>query len=563
MKKSYLAIVLGLILLILFILVLYFRFGSNLPLNLVSNNSSNNCPQNWKNYRQDTLGVEFCYPAEWGKPKTDPIANLTKLDGAVDKFSKDTLNTYSNSIFINFANATTPAPQLRFFNEKYQGEFYPNSNAEPYGPTDSIAKIKSTGNICDYKTDFHSAYPNTLTEIWNNCASGIKTSLVENMEVFSPDFSPTLFSYSLKSFTFKKIQNGYFNNLLISSQFEYLSQNKERLTTFNQFFNASKNSSIQRDKPMITQAQFEEQRKQFIQFVKSIKTFKPVQANVVAFQPVAGESQDLTTIRQYYYNLANHQLQSAFNMHAESLDFAKFQDQYKNVIKASPRDFVNIGNGQYEFYVDYQENNTKPTVYHVILQVSKDKIKTVLSEEITTEIVKSGIYSSFTKSVDNKNYMVLMENGREIILDQGEVYNEQTDNIGQLASFGGQKFSPNGKYLYYVKYGWESAASRVYDLQNKKQIVEMGGAATYGFTDNENYFYACSDPGMGSGDGAVISLSDGKIVYDLLKDTRISDYGAYGCSYQPGDSFITFKLSNYYTQEGQPKQPDQTIKFSF
>jgi len=548
---------------VLFLVGVIFLLSRNNIIKLPSKVITNNvCPDGWQTYRQDILGIEFCYPPEWGQPKTDPVQNLTKLDGVVDELSKDESNAYNNSVFIGFSNESVTWPSLRFFNDKYKGEYYPNISATQYGPTDNISKLKSSGNICDYRIDFHTSYINTLKEIHKDCSNGIKTSLVENYENF--DFiKKELYSYHLDAYAYKKFQNGYFDHLLIKYPFEYLSQNKQKLTSLDQFFNAPKDTNAQ-DEPMITEAQYRAQKIQFTQFVKSIKIFLPSPVIQKEFKPVTGENQDLTTIRQYYYYLANSQLQPAFDMHSEQLDFTKFQNQYKDVIKAEPRDFVDKGNGQYEFYVDYQENNNEPTVYHVVMEVSGGKIKTIVSEEITTSIISSGKYKAYAKIAGDKSYMVVLDGDKEIIADQGVAnYNDDISNMLDVKKFGRPEFSEDSRYLYYEMYGWEWAISYVFDIENSKQVVQVEGSQNHGFTQNQKYFYACSDPGMSSGSGVVVSLPEGKIVYNLLQDSRTEGYGAYGCSYKPGDNFVTFELTNYYAQEGKPVQSDQTIKFSF
>jgi hypothetical protein len=519
-----------------------------------------NCPEDWKNYRHDILGVQFCYPSDWGEPKTEPINSLTKLDGAVDEYSESEHNSYSNSIFINFSQTDT---SLRFFNYKYGGEYYPNAGAYAAGYIDNIAELKNSQNICNYKIDFQKAweYNDSLKEIWNNCKKTTKVSLVEQDQDFG---SQELFSYDLTGFAYKKLQNGYFDNLLIKFPFERINQNQEKINSLEQFFNQPEKTQVERDKPMITMDEFDQKRIDFEQFVNSIKVYVPVKKSISPFQALPGENGDITTIRHYYYYVANGQLQNAYAMYSDpTIDFSKYQQQYQNTIKADPRDFVDKGNHKYEFYVDYQEDNTDPTFYHVVMSVAGEKIKTISSEEITTPIVKSGPYTAFAKKVGGYNYMVLTDNGREYILDQGESdYNDKYTNIGNVEFFQNPEFSPDNRYLYYEMLGYEWSQGYVYNTQKKKKILEINEVGLHGFAGNEKYFYTCASPGMGGGNGLVFSLPQGKQIFDIYNDKNNSNYMNIECEYQDGKNYISFVLSQFYSGENQ-QAPDKTVKFSF
>ncbi|MEA1937141.1 MAG: hypothetical protein U9N04_03450, partial [Patescibacteria group bacterium] len=106
------------------------------------------CPENWKEYKHDIVGIKFCYPEEWGRLTTSPKSEITRIEDVVSEFDSEHNRNY-NSFFIEFENNKNIS--LRFFNEQYGGEYYPNSYAYAHGYVDNIPLLKSTGDICKYK----------------------------------------------------------------------------------------------------------------------------------------------------------------------------------------------------------------------------------------------------------------------------------------------------------------------------------------------------------------------------------------------------------------------------
>lgn len=521
-------------------------------------NVSRKCPISWKTYRNGVLGIEFCYNPSWGDPQISPIKNLTKLEGAVDKYSENEQNDSSNRISIGFSNSKSIG--LQFFNDKYKGEYYPNAGAIQYGNTDNFNQLKTSGNICDYKINFDTSYPDKLKTTWSSCRGKVKTDLVQNKRNFGTEI---LYDYTLSGRAFQKAQNGFFDNLLMTFNFGYVRQRSEPVISLKEVF--KENLLEKTDNSKVSEEQYNKEKKDFEIFVNSVNVFQSTPKIVPAFKTNIGEDIDITAIRHYYYYLSNGQLQKAYDMYFEpQLDLAKYTDQYRNTIKAEPRDFAKKTDHEYEFYIDYQENNTDPTVYHVIMKASGDKIETILSEEITSPIVKSGPYTAFAKRVNNKNYMVLTENGQETIVDQGETFNENDSNLGVTKYFSSPEFSSNNKYLFYETSGWEFTEGNVYDIQNKKLILHTGEfVGDYSFTENEKYFFNCSSPGFSSGQGVVWALPQSEKVYDIYNDKSNLNYMDVKCQYQKGDNFISFILSEFYAGNGVAAQPQKNLKFSF
>ena len=128
-------------------------------------------------------------------------------------------------------------------------------------------------------------------------------------------------------------------------------------------------------------------------------------------------------------------------------------------------------------------------------------------------------------------------------------------NLGNVKFFYGPKISSNGNYLIYSMGGWEWHNSYVYDINNGKRIYEFmtDGFQGFDFILDENYFYVCSSPGMGSGRaGVVYKVPDFKNKhYDVFDDPENSDYMNIYCEYDDGDKVIMYTLID---EEGNEKK---------
>ncbi|MEA1936996.1 MAG: hypothetical protein U9N04_02710, partial [Patescibacteria group bacterium] len=426
---------------------------------------------------------------------------------------------------------------LRFFNEQYGGEYYPNSYAYAHGYVDNIPLLKSTGDICKYKIDFNENWRNKgkLNEIYNSCDKDIKTTVIEHYQYFDfiEDNNKSRYLYDLKGFAYKKLSNSYFDNLLISIQFGYVSQSKEQLTNFDQIL-----SSLEK-----SEAQFQKEKDEFSDFVKSIEAYQPIPKTFSEFKIINGENPQITVIRKYYWLLTNGKLNEAYKMRFDQteLTYETFQNWYKDVYHAKPYDFKETNSDEYEFYIEYQDHNKPKKKFRVKMSVNEDKIKTIFSDEILTKEVSFGEYSAYAIKRGDKNYMILAENGKEIIIDEGGAnYDSEYSNLIEVKSFREPKFSPKGNYLIYLMSGWEWSAYYVYDVKNK--TVKISGLGHgFDFTPDEKYFYTCSSMGMITGaDGEVYSVPDFDIKFNALDKVEDGFSSGVGCRYEEENENIIF-----------------------
>lgn len=535
-----------------------------------------NCQNGWQEYHQDTMGIAFCYPIEWGTPSTDPIKNITRISNMKETFETQNIY-YENALNIIFEKNNQV--HIRLFNDQYSGKSQRDIN-EPHvyyesGTTDDVASLKNGGSICDYKIGYDYRYnpemkTDTLKTIYANCSNGVRTVLTQDKEFFGFDNIGALYTYDLRLLFFKKLSNGYFDNVLVSHEVDTAHQIHEELGTLEEFFNGKKTTNVEKGIPTKTEDQFNQEKKEFEQFTKTIAAFKPVPKVQSEFNQIAGEDQDITTIRKYYWLIASGKLDEAYTMYADKagISIDKFKERYGNAYSAEPFDFKNTGKNRHEFHVKYQDHNSSEMEFRVTMDVADNIVKTIFLEEYMTDVAKFGNITAYSARRGNKNYVFLNKDGKEIIVNQGDAqYDSEYKNISDVKYFSDPQFSPNGNYLVYTMSGWEWSVGYIYDIQKNKKISgtvadDLSGASIFDFAADENNFYMCSSAGMASGPGGKIySVPEFKTEYDVLNDPRSKNFMSVDCLYDKNSSSIIFKLSDY--SDGDNARSDKTLTLQY
>ena len=520
------------------------------------------CPDNWKEYKHDVIGISFCYPGEWGEPNTSFIKNLTRLPNMEEEFKTQNIY-YENKLDIVFEK--NRQINIRLFNDQYSGKSQRGIN-EPYiyyesGVTGDVINLKINGDICDYKIGYDYKYnaqmeANPFKTIYSDCFDGIKTVLTQNRQTFNFGDYRIFYTYDLRLLSFKKLKNNYFDNALISRKVDQANQIHEELATLDEFFNKEKTTNVEEGIPTKNIKQLEQEFKEFQQFIDSIIIYNPLPKVQAEFEKNSNEDADVTVIRKYYWLLTNGKLNEAYGMRSDQIElsYETFQDWYKDIYHAEPYDFKKINSDEYEFYVEYQDHNKSKKKFKVGMSVNGNEIKTLFSDEILTEEISFGEYSAYAIKRGNKNYMILAENGKEIIIDEGDAsYDFEHSNLGTVKFFHKPKFSPKGNYLIYSMSGWEWGVNYVYDIKNK--TVKISGLGHgFDFTPDEKYFYTCSSMGMITGiSGEVYSVPDFDIEFDALDNVKNYNYNCFevDCEYDEDSKSIIFTLSD---EKGDAKE---------
>lgn len=504
------------------------------------------CAPGWNFFNHDVIGISFCYPDEWGSVTTDPKQTITRLEGLVDEFDAED-NYYHNSFEVSFNKNENI--HLRFFNEEYGGEKYPNAYAYKYGYVDNIDKLKSSGNICDYKMDFNHTwqYKGQINETYVICDGSIKTAIIDKQEYFDKE----VHSSSLESFAYTKLRNGYFDNVLLAYNHGSTTQLERKFDTVEPLLAEIKKSN----------EDFAAEQKKFESFVKSIKTFLPIDEQQADFEVESGEDAGITAIRKYYWLIAGRKFDEAYAMKAPENrgTYEEFLEQYKNVYIANPYDFQNIGGNGYYFLVEYEDHNEPKTKYGVKMIVVDGKLNTTFVEEFKDESASFGEYTAFAVNRGGKSQLILKKGETEKIVDEGDAeYNEDFSNIGTVKSFPKIKFSDNGSYLIYSMVGYEWGVGYIYDVKESKILKEFDSADVgdgFDITPDEKYLYVCVGAGMTEGNpGEVYTLPGMAKVFDAGGEK----YFDRKCRYEKSENAIVFNLS---APAGEEEPKPEEVKY--
>lgn len=298
-------------------------------------------------------------------------------------------------------------------------------------------------------------------------------------------------------------------------------------------------------------------------FINSIKSITPLQDNKTFSEIKDDEDVNISIIKRYYNYIIAQELTQAYDMYLyKKIDFDQYSEWYQFTIVAKPYQFETIGNNEYQFYVDFQDENKKPQTYRITMEVIDGKINTISSEEITSEEISFDNLSAFTKNTRGYNYVVLKKDGEEIIIDKAP--DDPLNNISESLFFTGLEFSPNGDYLKYKAFGWEWVIGRVYDINNNQQSLDLLSMAQNGFTNDEKYFYSCAN-NMMSGDSYVLIYS----VPDFKMIKSGNDFGIFDefffnldCQLLPDENILEIVTSDF-ASEYENKDSKKTVIYEY
>lgn len=614
----------------LFILTLTF-----LALWKISVSQSNAIPSGWKFYKNDVLGISFYYLPEWGEPLTLP-SKITDLSKYVQK-SEDSDNypiyyddydyydcaeceieakqqsdlSYLDSVDILF---TEGGPIIKLYSNEYKGKLCPDQKIYSYYgvsagrsflPIDNFLEIKKSGNVCNYKTfpkinyDLRPSCRNDqVTIVYSKCNDKLKTYITQEKEPCEigdgcetdPDLCRmctesnfNLYKYKLKSIFLTKLNNGYFDNVLVNYLYN---------TTFTPINNLKPENILNEN------INHQEEEKKFTIFVKTIKAIKPISLPTVhpqitgnkklrttttkqisspkkIFQTIKDEDPNITIIRKYYFAITEGNLQKAYNMLRDKTSLETYKEWYRNIIiMAEPFEFKKLNDNTYQFKVKTQEYDVKePVLYRVTMKIDKEKIVPISSEEITMIGPSFKDMNIFEIQKGLEKILILSKNGKEQIIDKITMTVPGNDFCGPA----GIEFSPSGKYLIYCNYYIEEGPSRsiyIYDILklNKKKVVEFGWEDEINFTQDEKYLIDCSS------DGGVYSVPNFKKIYRLkkalenigLKDRiRCEPYCDMDmtCDYDEKNQIVSFDIEyfegeNNFENENNKKRKEVQVEFS-
>lgn len=497
----------------------------------------------WNSYKHDVLGLSFSYPLEWGELEKNSVEYITHLktlkNGCVDKIYE--MDSRCKTITIGFNHTyQNPRPAIKIFSDDYEGEKYPNANAYHYGSTDNIPTLKQTGNICDYKINFEVGYTGSLKEIYSTCRDGVKISLVESTQDFRPDPIGIVYTYDLQLNGYKKLNNGIFDNILISYIYHTSTstlQLDHKLTP--EEFSKKTGLNLDTNEPL----------EQFAKFISSFNSYPPPVVQVPEFKKLEGEDENMSLIRQYYYLLAKNAPNDAYKFIGSELTSEEFtaKNLYK-IYRAEPRDFKKIDNNKYEFWLEYQEHNKRPETQRHVVRIENNKIINEIQEILTSPVVSSGDKIAYASSRGEESLVILKENGQEKVVASAP--NDFEKTLKTLI-FRNVSFSTSGRYILYAASGWEWGYNDVYDTVEKKQVLREGSGYS-GLNPEENLYFYCSSNDFSGDYGALLyDVPSFKVKLNILE--QFPEVGKFGtsikCEYNKESGSIDFTFKGKYLED--------------
>jgi len=283
----------------------------------------------------------------------------------------------------------------------------------------------------------------------------------------------------------------------------------------------------------------------------NLKSLEPVLLQERSFEIIEVEDLNIEMIRKYYFEIAKGNLENAYNMYQnKNVSFETYEEWYKDIITINPIDFEKLTDNRYQFKVELQDNNQKQKLYHVVMEVDGQKIIPISSKEIVAgpisfENVTAFITQKQVGIYSFKTYLMLSKNGKYQVLDDELSF----DGAGKRF-FGPLEFSPDGNYLISPIAGYEWRGANIYDVKNKKRVLELSIPLITNFTSNEKYFFACALNELGGEYYAKIySVPDFEEIYDL--SIREGQYNiSVDCGYNEDEHIIRLRVDSESRTEG-------------
>lgn len=211
------------------------------------------------------------------------------------------------------------------------------------------------------------------------------------------------------------------------------------------------------------------------------------------------EGMDIELIREYYRNLENGELEEAYAMKFEPSDsYETFLAWYEYTATAVPRDFVELGDHKYEFYVDLAEINKKLGEYKVKMEVKDGLLDTISSVKVSDNYSFTPSISHVGDKVElyvNDNLMAVIDESKNLPTEISWYVDDSAKVIG------------NNKYLSYSLGHYESRTIHLVEIATGEEVLMVYGDKENGFSNNNQFYYNCLPSGMA---GGGLEIYDGK-----------------------------------------------------
>ncbi len=159
-------------------------------------------------------------------------------------------------------------------------------------------------------------------------------------------------------------------------------------------------------------------------------------------------------------------------------------------------------------------------------------------------------------------YLILEDRDKKTVPEY--IGRESISYDGSGVDFYAEKFSPLGNFLIYRENSHAASFIKIYDIEKKEIVKDFPGPHTFGFTHDEQYFYACADHGYHVEKYAEIyNTKDFSLNYALAEEEKVKDdyqsRYAIECHYNPDRNSITYHLKEGY----QDDEVEKIIEYLF
>jgi hypothetical protein len=158
----------------------------------------------------------------------------------------------------------------------------------------------------------------------------------------------------------------------------------------------------------------------------------------------------------------------------------------------------------------------------------------------------NGLLMLKVENNDNMSQFVLYNKNERFVLSEGHSYPNNADAM-DFVIFKNPRFSPKENYIIVDMSGYEGDISWVYSVMTREKIA-YGAIGKIHFTDDEKYFYYCSQ--MYQKEAGVKSVPEFKTKLDIFGDIILPDeiyerndnFDILDCFYDKKNNQISFKL---------------------
>lgn len=307
------------------------------------------------------------------------------------------------------------------------------------------------------------------------------------------------------------------------------------------------------------------------QYQKELESFTRYAKSVEVTQPEVLENQlivqndfniNLGILQDYYQAIIDNNLNQALSLHDLPPSIDDFEQLYGNIYKVTLSDIKEINSDSVQLIMESQKHNSGSNLYRVTTVLSGDKIVNEKVEKIIGDYVLEDNLFISGLNVEGLNYLVMSEDGSDIIVDEAP-YDPEEQGPDPL-NFSNPQIVENGKYLLYQEQAYNHSGNSYYDLESQRKLFTSVWPIDNGFTSDGNYFYSCRNnmPPVARIGIVIRKGPEFEVIAQSDKESILNSYNRASCSYNPDEEALYITLSEP-VEESSGLDNEQILKYSF